>query len=98
MILGRKDKMIKSMIKSVSDTVSDNYDELTSKINDMVKTDKITVEHKHTHTIDLFNTYKLLGKNMDNMSDADWKKVSKVMYKSFTSINKIVEKAIKDIK
>tara|TARA_X000001036_G_C20603792_1_gene776093 strand:+ start:337 stop:633 length:297 start_codon:yes stop_codon:yes gene_type:complete len=98
MILGRKDKMIKSMIKSVSDTVSDNYDELTSKINDMVKTDKITVEHKHTHTIDLFNTYKLLGKNMDNMSDADWKKTSKVMYKTFTSINKIVDKAIKDIK
>ena len=90
--------MIKSMIKSVSDTVSDNYDELTTKINDMVKTDKITVEHKHTHTIDLFNTYKLLGKNMDNMSDADWKKVSKVMYKTFTSINKIVEKAMKDIK
>tara|TARA_X000001388_G_scaffold75323_2_gene69862 strand:+ start:146 stop:442 length:297 start_codon:yes stop_codon:yes gene_type:complete len=98
MILGRKDKMIKSMIKSVSDTVSDNYDELTSKINDMVKTDKITVEHKHTHTIDLFNTYKMLGKNMDNMSDADWKKTSKVMYKTFTSINKIVDKAIKDIK
>ena len=90
--------MIKSMIQSVSDTVSDTYDEVSDKVKDMVKTDKITVEHKHTHTIDLFNTYKLLGKNMDNMSDADWKKVSKVMYKTFTSVNKIVKKAIKDIK
>ncbi len=92
-------------MKSVSDTISDNkvylklsdsYDEVTEKVKDMVKTDKIIVEHKHTHTIDLFNTYKLLGKNMDNMSDADWKKTSKVMYKTFTSINKIVEKAIKE--
>ena len=90
--------MIKSMIQSVTDTVSDTYDEVSDKVKDMVKTDKITVEHKHTHTIDLFNTYKMLGKNMDNMSDADWKKASKVMYKTFTSINKIVEKAMKDIK
>tara|TARA_E500000081_G_scaffold3343_1_gene3577 strand:- start:2338 stop:2622 length:285 start_codon:yes stop_codon:yes gene_type:complete len=94
MILGRKDKMINSMIKSVEDC----YDEVTDKVKEMVKTDKVTIEHKHTHTIDLFNTYKLLGKNMDNMSDADWKKTSKVMYKTFTSINKIVDKAIKDIK
>ena len=82
------------MIKSVEDC----YDEVTDKVKEMVKTDKVTIEHKHTHTIDLFNTYKLLGKNMDNMSDADWKKTSKVMYKTFTSINKIVDKAIKDIK
>ena len=94
MILGRKDKMINSMIKSVEDC----YDEVTDKVKEMVKTDKVTIEHKHTHTIDLFNTYKLLGKNMDNMSDADWKKTSNVMYKTFTSINKIVDKAIKDIK
>ena len=94
MILGRKDKMINSIIKSVEDC----YDEVTDKVKEMVKTDKVTIEHKHTHTIDLFNTYKLLGKNMDNMSDADWKKTSKVMYKTFTSINKIVDKAIKDIK
>ena len=94
MILGRKDKMINSMIKSVEDC----YDEVTDKVKEMVKTDKVTIEHKHTHTIDLFNTYKMLGKNMDNMSDADWKKTSKVMYKTFTSINKIVDKAIKDIK
>ena len=86
--------MIKSMIQSVEET----YDVVTDKVKEMVKTDKVTIEHKHTHTIDLFNTYKLLGKNMDNMSDADWKKVSKVMYKTFTSVNKIVEKAIKDIK
>ena len=86
--------MIKSMIQSVEET----YDVVTDKVKEMVKTDKVTIEHKHTHTIDLFNTYKLLGKNMDNMTDADWKKVSKVMYKTFTSINKIVEKAIKDIK
>ena len=86
--------MINSMIKSVEDC----YDEVTDKVKEMVKTDKVTIEHKHTHTIDLFNTYKLLGKNMDNMSDADWKKTSKVMYKTFTSINKIVDKAIKDIK
>ncbi len=86
--------MIKSMIQSVEET----YDVVTDKVKEMVKTDKVTIEHKHTHTIDLFNTYKLLGKNMDNMSDADWKKVSKVMYKTFTSLNKIVEKAIKDIK
>ena len=86
--------MIKSMIQSVEET----YDVVTDKVKEMVKTDKVTIEHKHTHTIDLFNTYKLLGKNLDNMSDADWKKVSKVMYKTFTSINKIVEKAIKDIK
>ncbi len=86
--------MIKSMIQSVEET----YDVVTDKVKEMVKTDKVTIEHKHTHTIDLFNTYKLLGKNMDNMSDADWKKVSKVMYKTFTSLNKIVGKAIKDIK
>ena len=86
--------MIKSMIQSVEET----YDVVTDKVKEMVKTDKVTIEHKHTHTIDLFNTYKLLGKNLDNMSDADWKKASKVMYKTFTSINKIVEKAIKDIK
>ena len=86
--------MIKSMIQSVEET----YDVVTDKVKEMVKTDKVTIEHKHTHTIDLFNTYKLLGKNMDNMSDADWKKVSKVMYKTFTSINKIVEKAIKEMK
>ena len=86
--------MIKSMIQSVEET----YDVVTDKVKEMVKTDKVTIEHKHTHTIDLFNTYKLLGKNMDNMTDADWKKTSKVMYKTFTSINKIVEKAIKDIK
>ena len=86
--------MINSIVKSVADT----YDEVTDKVKDMVKTEKVTIEHKHTHTIDLFNTYKLLGKNMDNMSDADWKKVSKLMYKTFTSVNKIVEKAIKDIK
>ena len=86
--------MIKSMIQSVEET----YDVVTDKVKEMVKTDKVTIEHKHTHTIDLFNTYKLLGKNMDNMSEADWKKVSKVMYKTFTSVNKIVEKAIKDIK
>ena len=86
--------MIKSMIQSVEET----YDVVTDKVKDMVKTEKVTIEHKHIHTIDLFNTYKLLGKNMDNMSDADWKKVSKVMYKTFTSINKIVEKAMKDIK
>ena len=82
------------MIQSVEET----YDVVTDKVKEMVKTDKVTIEHKHTHTIDLFNTYKLLGKNMDNMSDADWKKVSKVMYKTFTSVNKIVERAIKDIK
>ena len=86
--------MIKSMIQSVEET----YDVVTDKVKEMVKTDKVTIEHKHTHTIDLFNTYKLLGKNMDNMSDADWKKASKVMYKTFTSINKIVEKAIKEMK
>ena len=86
--------MINSIVKSVADT----YDEVTDKVKDMVKTEKVTIEHKHTHTIDLFNTYKLLGKNMDNMTDADWKKASKVMYKTFTSINKIVEKAMKDIK
>ena len=86
--------MIKSMIQSVEET----YDVVTDKVKEMVKTDKVTIEHKHTHTIDLFNTYKLLGKNMDNMTEADWKKTSKVMYKTFTSINKIVEKAIKDIK
>ena len=86
--------MIKSMIQSVEET----YDVVTDKVKEMVKTDKVTIEHKHTHTIDLFNTYKLLGKNMDNMSDADWKKVSKVMYKTFTSLNKIVEKAIKEMK
>ena len=86
----------------------DNYDSFTYNLVHYIselgadvivkRNDKITVEHKHTHTIDLFNTYKLLGKNMDNMTDADWKKVSKVMYKTFTSVNKIVEKAIKDIK
>ena len=86
--------MIKSMIQSVEET----YDVVTDKVKEMVKTDKVTIEHKHTHTIDLFNTYKLLGKNIDNMSEADWNKVSKVMYKTFTSLNKIVEKAIKDIK
>ena len=86
------------MINSIVKSVEDCYDEVTDKVKEMVKTEKVTIEHKHIHTIDLFNTYKLLGKNMDNMSDADWKKVSKVMYKSFTSINKIVEKAIKDIK
>ena len=86
--------MIKSMIQSVEET----YDVVTDKVKEMVKTDKVTIEHKHTHTIDLFNTYKLLGKNMDNMTDADWKKTSKVMYKTFTSINKIVEKAIKEMK
>ena len=86
--------MIKSMIQSVEET----YDVVTDKVKEMVKTDKVTIEHKHTHTIDLFNTYKLLGKNLDNMSDADWKKASKVMYKTFTSINKIVEKAIKEMK
>ena len=86
--------MIKSMIQSVEET----YDVVTDKVKEMVKTDKVTIEHKHTHTIDLFNTYKLLGKNLDNMSDADWKKVSKVMYKTFTSVNKIVEKAIKEMK
>ena len=82
------------MIQSVEET----YDVVTDKVKEMVKTDKVTIEHKHTHTIDLFNTYKLLGKNLDNMSDADWKKASKVMYKTFTSINKIVEKAIKEMK
>ena len=86
--------MIKSMIQSVEET----YDVVTDKVKEMVKTDKVTIEHKHTHTIDLFNTYKLLGKNLDNMSDADWKKASKVMYKTFTSMNKIVEKAIKEMK
>ena len=86
--------MIKSMIQSVEET----YDVVTDKVKEMVKTDKVTIEHKHTHTIDLFNTHKLLGKNLDNMSDADWKKASKVMYKTFTSINKIVEKAIKEMK
>ena len=86
--------MIKSMIQSVEET----YDVVTDKVKEMVKTDMVTIEHKHTHTIDLFNTYKLLGKNLDNMSDADWKKASKVMYKTFTSINKIVEKAIKEMK
>ena len=86
--------MIKSMIQSVEET----YDVVTDKVKEMVKTDKVTIEHKHTHTIDLFNTYKLLGKNLDNMSDAVWKKASKVMYKTFTSMNKIVEKAIKEMK
>ena len=87
-----------STINSIVKSVEETYDVVTDKVKEIVKTDKVTIEHKHTHTIDLFNTYKLLGKNMDNMSDADWKKVSKVMYKTFTSINKIVEKAMKDIK
>lgn len=90
--------MIKSMIQSVSDTVSDTYDEVTGAVKNVIKTDNVKVHHIHTHTIDLFNTYKLLGKNMDNMSDADWKKTRKVMFKTFNSINEIVEKAIKDIK
>ncbi len=98
MISGGKDNMIKSMIQSVSDTVSDTYDEVSDKVKDMVKTEKVTVEHKHTHVIDLYSTYALLGKNLDKMSDDDWKKTSKVMYKTFNSINKIVEKAIKEIK
>ena len=86
------------MINTIMKSVSETYDDVSDKVKDMVKTDKIIVEHKHTHTIDLFNTYKLLGKNLDNMSDADWKKASKVMYKTFTSMNKIVEKAIKEMK
>ena len=87
------------MINSITKSVEDCYDVVTDKVKDLVKTEKVTIHHelKHTHTIDLFNTYKLLGKNMDNMTEADWKKASKVMYKTFTSINKIVEKAIKDM-
>ena len=87
-----------STINSIVKSVEETYDVVTDKVKEIVKTDKVTIEHKHTHTVDLFNTYKLLGKNLDNMSDADWKKASKVMYKTFTSINKIVEKAIKEMK
>ncbi len=94
MISGGKDKMLNTIMKSVSET----YDDVSDKVKDMVKTEKVTVEHKHTHVIDLYSTYALLGKNLDKMSDDDWKKTSKVMYKTFNSINKIVEKAIKEIK
>jgi len=93
-ISGGKDKMLNTIMKSVSET----YDDVSDKVKDMVKTEKVTVEHKHTHVIDLYSTYALLGKNLDKMSDDDWKKTSKVMYKTFNSINKIVEKAIKEIK
>ena len=94
MISGGKDKMLNTIMKSVSET----YDDVSDKVKDMVKTEKVTVEHKHTHVIDLYSTYALLGKNLDKMSDDDWKKTRKVMFKTFNSINKIVEKAIKEIK
>ncbi len=86
------------MLNTIMKSVSETYDDVSDKVKDMVKTEKVTVEHKHTHVIDLYSTYALLGKNLDKMSDDDWKKTSKVMYKTFNSINKIVEKAIKEIK
>ena len=84
------------MINTIMKSVSETYEDVTDKVKDMVKTEKMTVEHKHTHVIDLYSTYALLGKNLDKMSDADWKKTRKVMFKTFNSINKIVEKAIKE--